>query len=108
MENVITIYKQIYPYQCPALAKLGFKSIINLRPDDEAAGQPKSDELLSSAKREGLSYYHLPFSNEQLHLELVRDFVHVLSDMPKPVLIFCGTGARAKRLYQSAVVSGLL
>ncbi|MGO2672853.1 MAG: beta-lactamase hydrolase domain-containing protein, partial [Psychrobacter celer] len=28
--------------------------------------------------------------------------------LPKPILMFCGTGARAKLLYQSALMQGLL
>lgn len=41
MHSQITLYKQIHPKQCDGLAKLGFKSLINLRFDDEIKGQPK-------------------------------------------------------------------
>lgn len=104
----ITLYKQIYPCQCQALSELGFKSLINLCFDDEMAGQPKTAELCQSAEQVGLSYRHLPVDGESLHLETVTAFAHLLSDLPKPVMVFCGTGSRAKRLYQSAVVSGLI
>lgn len=108
MHTNITLYKQIYPCQCQALSELGFKSLINLRFDDEMAGQPKTAELCQSAEQVGLSYRHLPVDGESLHLETVTAFAHLLSDLPKPVMVFCGTGSRAKRLYQSAVVSGLI
>ncbi len=108
MNTNITLYKQIHPCQCQALSSMGFKSLINLRFDDEIEGQPKTDELCQSAEQVGLSYRHLPVDAENLHLDTVTAFAHLLVDLPKPVMVFCGTGSRAKRLYQSAVVSGLI
>lgn len=108
MHTNITLYKQIHPCQCQALFDLGFKSLINLRFDDESSGQPKTSELCWHAEQVGLSYRHLPINGDSLHLETVEAFARLLSDLPQPVMIFCGTGSRAKRLYQSAVVSGLI
>lgn len=108
MQTDITLYKQIHPCQCQALSQLGFKSLINLRFDDEIEGQPKTEELCQSAEQVGLSYHHLPVDGESLPLDTVATFAQLLTDMPKPVMVFCGTGNRAKRLYQSAVVSGLI
>lgn len=105
---MITLYKQIHPCQCPDLQKLGFKSLINLRFDDEIEGQPTTADIRQSATSAGLSYHHLPIDNENLHLETVAQFAHLLKNTPKPVMVFCGTGNRAKRLYQSAIVSNLL
>ena len=106
--QTITLYKQIHPHQCQALSKLGFKSLINLRFDDEIDGQPKADDICQSATQVGMTYHHLPIDGEQLSLETVKRFAHLIDALPKPVMVFCGTGSRAKRLYQSAIVSGLL
>jgi protein tyrosine phosphatase (PTP) superfamily phosphohydrolase (DUF442 family) len=38
----------------------------------------------------------------------VEQFAAFYRTMPKPILMFCGTGARAKLLYQSALMQGLL
>lgn len=108
MKNTITLYKQIHPCQCSQLAKMGFKSIINLRFDDEITGQPKSDELNIATKQAGLSYHHLPVDGENLHSDTVKAFATLLKSTPQPIMVFCGTGSRAKRIYQSAVVSGLI
>ncbi|WP_245640012.1 beta-lactamase hydrolase domain-containing protein [Moraxella oblonga] len=105
---MITLYKQIHPCQCQTLFDLGFKGLINLRFDGEADGQPTADELGKSAKAVGMTYHHLPIDNDNLHLDSVKAFAHIFKSTPKPVMVFCGTGNRAKRLYQSAVVSGLL
>lgn len=104
----LTLYKQIHPCQCQNLAKLGYKSLVNLRFDDEVAKQPKSADLAISAKQAGLAYQHIPTDMDNIHLPQVKDFADIINQLPKPVMVFCGTGSRAKRLYQSAVVSGLI
>lgn len=104
----ITLYKQIHPFQCQILHKLGYKSIINLRFDDECDNQPKSTELCQCADTLGLTYHHLPIDNDCLTSSQVNQFAKLFNDSPKPVLVFCGTGNRAKRLYQSAIVLGLI
>lgn len=106
--NAITLYKQIYPHQCQTLSNLGFKSLINLRFDDECDNQPTADALNQSASKTGLEYRHLPVDGDSLHLDVVEKFAKLISELPSPVMVFCGTGNRAKRLYQSAVVSGLI
>lgn len=104
----ITLYKQIHPCQCQVLSKLGFKSLINLRFDDECDNQPGTDALNKIATSAGLQYRHLPIDSESLSFDVVEQFAKLLNELPSPVMVFCGTGTRAKRIYQSAVVSGLI
>ena len=108
MTNELTIYKQIYPSQCGKLAELGYRSVLNIRPDNEVDTQPSSDALADAAKRADLTYHYLPFDDKRLSLLTVEQFAAYYHAMPKPVLMFCGTGARAKLLYQSALMQGLL
>lgn len=106
--TAITLYKQIHPCQCSILHKLGYKSLINLRLDDECDNQPCNHELAKSAKISHLHYAHLPVDGECMHLDTVQMFAQLLKDAPKPVMVFCGTGGRAKRIYQSAKIEGLI
>ena len=108
MTDTLTIYKQIYPMQCAKLAELGYRAIINIRPDDEHSSQPSSQELAVATKQANLAYHHLPFDDERLSLMTVEQFASYYHAFPKPILMFCGTGARAKLLYQSALMQGLL
>lgn len=108
MTDNLTIYKQIYPTQCTKLAELGYRSVINVRPDDETATQPTSLDLAAATKQANLAYHHLPFDDEHLSLTTVEQFASYYHAFPKPILLFCGTGARAKVLYQSALMQGLL
>lgn len=107
--ETITLYRQIHPAQCPTLKALGYQSLINLRPDNESPDQPTSHKLAQVAKSAGLGYQHLPVDCEcRLDGKQVRAFAELINQSPKPVLVFCATGGRAKRLYQSAKIAGLL
>ena len=108
MTDNLTIYKQIYPIQCSKLAELGYRSVINIRPDNEADTQPSSTDLAVATKEANITYHHLPFDDERLSLVTVEQFAAFYHAVPKPILMFCGTGARAKLLYQSALMQGLL
>ena len=104
----LTIYKQIYPSQCCKIAQLGYRSVINIRPDFEIEAQPSSKELAVATKDAQLEYCHLPFDEERLSLSTIQKFADFYNCCPKPVMMFCGSGARAKLLYQSALMQGLL
>ena len=108
MTDTLTIYKQIYPTQCAKIAELGYRSVINVRPDDEHISQPHSTDLAVATKAANLTYHHLPFDDERLSMVTVEQFAAFYHAIPKPILMFCGTGARAKLLYQSALMQGLL
>ena len=108
MTDDLTIYKQIYPSQCIKIAELGYRSVLNIRPDAEIETQPDSCDLATATKAANLTYHHLPFDDERLSLFTVEQFADFYHSMPKPILMFCGTGARAKLLYQSALMQGLL
>lgn len=108
MTNDLTIYKQIYPSQCMKIAELGYRSVLNIRPDAETENQPNSYDFVHAAAKANLTYHHLPFDDERLSMMTVEQFATFYHAMPKPILMFCGTGARAKLLYQSALMQGLL
>ncbi|WP_227430209.1 beta-lactamase hydrolase domain-containing protein [Psychrobacter sp. I-STPA6b] len=108
MNNNLTIYKQIYPAQCPILVQMGYRSVINIRPDGECDTQPSSEILAVAADKTKLHYVYLPFDCERLSQQTIEKFAQHYHALPKPILLFCGTGARAKLLYQSAVMQGLL
>ena len=64
--------------------------------------------IQSATAKANLTYQHLPFDDERLSMATVEQFAAFYRAMPKPILMFCGTGARAKLLYQSALMQGLL
>ena len=85
------------------IARQGYKSIINNRPDGEAGPQqPVSAEIEMAAKALGLNYAYLPVVSGQITLEQAQEMARLLETMPGPVLAFCRSGARSTNLYMLA------
>ena len=75
-------------------ATLGFKTILNNRPDGEAPDQPKGAEIATAAASHGLEYKALPFAGPPPPVT-VDAMTHVLQETSGPVLAFCRSGARS-------------
>jgi uncharacterized protein (TIGR01244 family) len=82
-----------------ALAALGFRGVINNRPDGEEAGQPAAAALRAAATAVGLTYLHLPVISGQLSEAQAETFGSALQTLPQPVLAFCRTGTRSTMLW---------
>jgi len=95
----LSVTTQIAVADIAALAALGFRSIINNRPDSEEAGQPTNATLAAAAKQAGLDYRHIPVVSGQLQGSQVTAFAAALAGMPAPVLAFCRTGTRSSTLW---------
>ena len=86
------------------LARLGFKSVINNRPDFEhGPDQPTSAAVEAAALAAGLQYRHLPVDGGWQSPEQIAAFAVLLKELPAPLLVFCRSGARSTRLYQQAM-----
>ena len=82
------------------LKAIGFKSVINNRPDGEGgAAQPASADLEQEAKSIGLGYAYLPVIPGQITPQQVTDFKHLLDTLPKPIAAFCRTGNRSNQIF---------
>ena len=87
------------------IAKLGFKTIINNRPDHEGGeSQPKSAQLRLAAEQHGLNYIYMPVIANYTLAAQVDAFSTLFAIAEKPVLGFCRTGSRAGSIYRSAKV----
>ncbi len=94
---------QLLPAQMAAAAAAGFKSVINNRPDGEGGvEQPASAEIERAAAAAGLRYAYLPVVPTDIKPEDVARMSELLDTLPKPVLAFCRSGARAAKLYRLA------
>ena len=86
------------------VARLGFKTVINNRPDFEhGPDQPTSSAVEQAAQAAGLQYRHLPVAGGYQSPEEAAAFRALLDTLPHPVLAFCRSGARSTRLYQLAM-----
>jgi uncharacterized protein (TIGR01244 family) len=83
------------------VADAGFKSIVCCRPDDEEPGQPRFAAIAAEAKLAGLDAVHIPVSGGIGEGQLIR-MEEALKSLPKPMLGYCRSGARAGSLFSAA------
>jgi uncharacterized protein (TIGR01244 family) len=102
----VCVAPQLTPEAMSELASLGFRSVVNNRPDFEhGPDQPASAAIAAAAAAAGLTYVHLPVDGAYQSPEQIAAFAALLADLPRPILAFCRSGARSTRLYAQAVSS---
>jgi uncharacterized protein (TIGR01244 family) len=98
-----SVAPQLAPEAMAQAAALGFKSIINNRPDFEGGpDQPTSASMAAAAAAAGLQYRHLPVQGGYQSPEEIAAFQVLLAELPKPILAFCRSGARSTKLFMAA------
>jgi uncharacterized protein (TIGR01244 family) len=80
-------------------AELGYRTIINNRPDGEEAGQLSAAEAKAEAAGAHLAYVHLPVKVGEITAADVEAFHRALRDSPRPVVAHCKTGTRSYLLW---------
>ena len=102
-EDVYTA-PQLTPEAMAAAAEAGFKAVMNNRPDMEGGPeQPTSAQIEAAALAAGLAYAHLPVQGGYQSPEEIAKCAELLKSLPRPLLMFCRSGARSSRLYSQAV-----
>ncbi|MGJ8561402.1 MAG: TIGR01244 family sulfur transferase [Litorimonas sp.] len=102
LTDTLSVSPQIKHQDVSDIAALGFKTIINNRPDQEVLYQPRTQTLADHAKRAGLEYLYLPVVPGAMTQANIDDFAALLATMPGPVLAFCRTGTRSATLWARA------
>ncbi len=99
----ICVAPQLLPAAMAEAAAMGFKAVINNRPDFEhGPDQPTSAEIEAAAVAAGLEYRQLPVSGGHQTPEQIEAFAELLETLPRPLLAFCRSGARSTRLFLQA------
>jgi uncharacterized protein (TIGR01244 family) len=80
------------------VAAAGFKSIVCARPDNESGDQPSFATIAAEAERNGLQIVHVPVAGGLTQSNFQR-FADAMQDLPRPILGYCRSGARAGSLY---------
>ena len=84
------------------ISKMGFKSIVCHRPDDEDPGQPGFSEIAARAAALGIETRHIPVVGSP-SVEAVREMMDALDELPKPMLGYCRSGNRSTIIYQQTL-----
>ena len=94
---------QLTPEAMAEAAAMGFRSVVNNRPDFEhGPDQPTSAAIQAAAEAAGLQYRHLPVAGGYQSPEEIAAFAELLQTLPRPLLVFCRSGARSTRLFMQA------
>jgi len=90
----LSVSPQITLDDLPRAAALGFRSVINNRPDGEDPAQPSSDVVAAAAKAAGLAYAYIPVRGGPTPAQVAAE-KEVLAELPGPVLAYCRSGTRS-------------
>ena len=102
--NEFSFCPQITVDDIQEIKSLGFKTIVNDRPDNEgSADQPQSEQIKIEAEAIGLSYYYIPVTPGNITTENLAEYATLLVSAPMPILGFCRTGNRAITIYQRSL-----
>ena len=108
IDSDVCVAPQMQPEAMADVARAGFRSVINNRPDFEGgdASQPTSAQIEAAARAAGLQYRHLPVAGGYQSPEEIAAFAALCKELPRPLLLFCRSGARSAKLYQAAQALG--
>ena len=95
----LSVTDQLTPEDVVRAAAMGFRAIVNNRPDGEAQEQPAGASIETEARRHGLDYRHIPVVSGQVSDTNVSDFAAAMGSLKGPVLAFCRTGTRSTTLW---------
>lgn len=99
---------QITEADIAAIAAVGFKTLINNRPDGEVPDQMTDAEAEAAAHAAGMAYVSIRFVGAP-HPAQVEETLKALEDNPGPVLAFCRSGTRSITVWAFAqAISGAL
>jgi uncharacterized protein (TIGR01244 family) len=99
INDKLSVAGQIALEDFATLAGLGYKAVINNRPEGEEAGQPASAEEEAAADDVGLVYAHIPVTGPSISEADVRALQAVLASTDGPVLAHCRSGTRSLTLF---------
>ncbi|WP_372837785.1 TIGR01244 family sulfur transferase [Phaeovulum sp.] len=90
---------QIEPEDMADLAALGYRTVINNRPDSEVDPYFAHEAMAKAAAAAGLAYHRLPFFPGEMTAELIDGFSAALDTAEAPVLAYCRSGTRSSFLW---------
>lgn len=99
LSRVLAVAPQLSIYDVEEAARLGFRTLINNRPDGEEPTQPRAKEIEAAARAAGLRYHYLPVNGINPREHDIHAFGTLLAEARDPVLAFCRSGGRSVVLW---------
>ena len=102
INDAVSVAPQIMADEMAEVARLGFSTVINNRPDGESFDQPPAAVVEAAAQAAGLVYHYQPVTSGGLTVDDVLHFRELLATAEGPVLAFCRSGTRCANLWALA------
>ncbi len=99
IDPMIAVAPQVQVGDLVQVAALGYRAIVNNRPDDEEPGQPDAAAIRAAAEAAGLRYHAIPVTHAGFSLPQVEAMIAVRAEANGPVLAFCRSGTRSCYLW---------
>lgn len=82
------------------LHKFGFKTVIDLRTEEEGSDKEKQD-----VARAGMHYINIPVTSAGIDAKQLDIFTKAIKSSAKPILVHCASGNRAGAMWASYQIS---
>jgi len=106
LTNDVSVGGQITAADVNALKEKGFRTIVNMRPDDESPDQAKYPQMQAAAQKAGLGYGYIPVKKTgPIPATSGEALVSILTRMPKPVFVYAETPDRPAQVWALAEAS---
>lgn len=93
--NDFSVSSQISVDDIARAAAAGYRTIVNNRPEGEAADQTPGAEIAAAAAAHGLAYRALPYAGGPPPPGVVSATAALLNEADGPVLAYCRSGTRS-------------
>lgn len=90
---------QLLPEEIAAVAALGYRVLIDNRPDEETELGQDSAAMAALAAQAGLAFHYLPYYPGMMTPDLVAEFEALMAGLEGPVLAYCRSSTRSSHLW---------
>jgi len=97
--DFVYITSQLRLENVPRVRRFGIKTIVDIRPDGEAADQAPSSSIKAVALHNRLDFHYIPVPHESIPNDAVEALDQALSPDALPAVLYCRTGRQAVRLF---------
>ena len=99
----ISVSSQIGVDDVASLAALGFRTVINNRPDGESPDQPAEADIAAAAAEAGLEFLSLPVVSGMVSPAQLDAFRSAYDAADGPILAYCRSGMRSTCVWAIAM-----
>lgn len=93
---------QITPQHVSDVARMGYRTVICMRPDHEGFNQPVFADMATAAQQAGLDAFYLPVIPGKMTASQVTELKAILARSAGPILAYCASGNRCAAAYEMA------